>query len=265
MDMQIKGKSAMITGAGRGLGKAIALGLSKESADVAVCDIFEDRIDAVVNEIKSMGHNAVGIKCDVTNREQVTEAVAKVITDLGKIDILVNNAGGSRDIPFTQSTHENWGFTINLCLYGVLNCTKAVINHMVERKSGKIVNIVSDAGRVGEPSLPIYSAAKAGIIGFAKALAKEIGQYCINVNCISPGVILTERTIERRQQSLAGRGAEAIEESFRRQLKVYPIGRGLGRISTPEEVAAAVIFLCSEQASYITGQTLSVSGGYSMV
>jgi len=262
MDMELKGKVAIVTGGGRGLGKAIALGLAKEGADVIVCDINEKFIASTVTELKDMGSHAMGIKGDVTSGDQVKAMVIQVLGEFDKIDILINNTGGSRDVPFTKSSRENWDFAINLCLYGVLNCTRAVIDTMVARKNGKIISIVSDAGIAGEPWLPIYSAAKAGIIAFSKALAKEVGQYCINVNCVSPGVMSTERTQERLKDRFASE--EEAEKQLQRQLKLYPIGRGLGRISTPEEVSDAVIFLCSARAAYITGQTLSISGGYIM-
>lgn len=265
MDMGLKGKSVIITGGGRGLGKAVAVGLVKEGvSDIAIVDIVEDRLDKTTSELKAMGCHALGIKCDVTNEKQVNDAIAKALNGIGKIDILVNSAGGSNEQRFTKSTHENWGFAINLCLYGVLNCTRAVINHMVERGSGKIVNVGSDAGRVGEPYLPAYSAAKAGIIAFTKALAKEVGRRCINVNCVCPGTIADERTEERLEARVAKMGLEASKELERKSLELYPLGRGLGRIALPEEVADAIIFFCSERASYITGQTISVSGGYAM-
>jgi 2-hydroxycyclohexanecarboxyl-CoA dehydrogenase len=262
MDMELQGKVAIVTGGGRGLGKAIALGFANEGADVVVCDINEAFINPTVTELKDMGSHAIGIKADVTSGDQVNAMVEQVLGEFDKIDILVNNAGASRDVPFTKSSRENWDFAINLCLYGVLNCTRAVIGTMVTRKTGKIISIVSDAGITGEPWLPTYSAAKGGIIAFSKALAKEVGEYCVNINCVSPGVISTERTQER----LKGRydSAEEIEKHLQKQLKFYPIGKGLKRISTPEETSDAVIFLCSGRAAYITGQTLSVSGGYIM-
>ena len=265
MDLGLKGKSAIITGAGRGLGKAVAVGLVKEGvSDLVIFDVFQDRIDVTVSELKAMGCRALGIKCDITDLTQVNAAVAQALSQMGKIDILVNSAGGSNEVKFTKSTREGWEFAINLCVYGTFNCTRAVINHMVERKSGKIVNVGSDAGRVGEPYVPAYSAAKGGIIAFTKALAKEVGDDCINVNCVCPGTIDDERTQERLQARAAKMGFEASERLREKALKLYPLGRGLQRVALPEEVADLIIVLCSERATYVTGQTISVSGGYAM-
>ena len=266
MDMYLMDKVAIVTGAGRGIGRHIALGLAREGVNVIICDLLGERAVAVAAEIKELGRKSLGLECDVTNQKQVNVVITQTLVEFNKIDILVNNAGITADVPFAESTKEkNWDPTINVCLYGVLNFTHAVVRQMMEKKSGKIVNIVSDAGRVGEPLLPFYSAAKGGIIALSKALAKDLGRYCINVNCVSPGATNTEAAQERVQAIIQEAGPSVALERERRLLASYPIARGLGRRAEPEDIANAVVFLCSDRAIYITGQTLSVNGGYCMV
>ena len=192
--MKLEGKVAMVTGAGQGIGRAIALSLAKEGAGVVVNDINPETAAGVADEIRAMGRRALAIKADVTQSKEVNEMVETALNEMGKIDILVNNAGGSareRVSEFKDSTEEVWDFIIGRNLKGQLNCTRAVINHMIERRSGKILNMASIAGVVGEAGLADYSAAKAGVIGFTKALAKEVGRYGINVNSVAPGPIRT--------------------------------------------------------------------------
>lgn len=266
MDMHLMDKVAIVTGAGRGIGRHIALGLAREGVNVIICDVLSERAVAVAAEIEELGRRSLGLQCDVTSQKQVNDVIKKTLVEFSKIDILVNNAGITADVSFAESTKEkNWDPTINVCLYGVLNCTHAVVRQMMERKSGKMLNIVSDAGRVGEPLLPSYSAAKGAIIAFSKALAKDLGRYCINVNCVSPGATNTEAAQERREAIIQETGLQHALERERRLLATYPIGRGIGRRAEPEDIANAVVFLCSDRAIYITGQTLSVNGGYSMV
>lgn len=268
MDLGLKGRVAIVTGAGRHIGRQIALTLAEEGAKVVVNDYFEDRASEVAEEIKAAGGEATGVKADVTNADEVNEMVKKAIAKHGRVDILVNNAGimpmevgfmpSSGLLTFAEMTRKNWDDSFDVCIYGVMNCTKAVIQGMIEQRYGKIVNILSDAGRVGEPRMTAYSAAKAGIGGFTKALAKEVGGHCINVNCVSLGATpgpSTEALIPPEQR----------EEWMQRIFRVYPLGRGLGRVGIPQDAANAVAFLASDAAQWITGQILSISGGYSMV
>jgi len=276
MDLGLKGKVAIVTGAGRGIGRQIALTLAGERAKVAVSDFYEDRAKAVADEIKVAGGEATGVKADVTNLEEVTAMVKKVVEKWGRIDILCNNAGNAgileiRDPAaaarvgglFIEMDRPAWDQWLGVNLYGNLNCVKAVIPHMINQKYGKIVNTISDAGRVGEPRQTVYSAAKAGIVGFTKALAKEVGRYCINVNCVSPGATYTEATLGRFED----RDKMSPERKEREEavMRVYPLARGHQRLGTPADIANAVVFLASDRAEWITGQVLSVSGGYSMV
>jgi len=267
VDLDLKGKIAIVTGSGAGIGKAIALTLAGEGVDVAISDIDMEKAKKTCEEVKAKGCRSIAVKTDVANTKEVNDMVAQVTKELGKIDILVNNAGWTVDAPtFAQSSREkNWEPTINWCFMGMMNCTRAVIEQMIERKNGKIVSIISDAGRMGEAGMSTYSGAKGGIIAFSKALAREVGRYCINVNCVAPGGTLTEGIRARHEQLRQEMGDERFQERQRKQLNAYPIGRGLGRLALPEEIANMVVFLCSDRTAYVTGQTVSVSGGFSMM
>ncbi len=267
MDLGLKGKVAIVTGAGRHIGRQIALTLAQEGARVVVNDYYEERAKEVAEEIEAAGGEAMGVRADVTNAEEVNELVKKVIDKYGRVDILVNNAGimpmeaGAQPtglLTFAEMDRKAWDDSFDVCMYGAMNCTREVIEGMINQKYGKILNILSDAGRVGEPRMTAYSAAKAGIGGFTKALAKEVGRYCINVNCVSLGATpspSTEALIPTEQR----------EERMKATLRVYPMGRGLERLGEPSDAANAVAFLVSDAAAWITGQILSVSGGYSMM
>ena len=263
MDLGIKDRVALVTGAGRGIGGQICLTLAEEGARVAINDIVEQRAQALAEEIREGGGQAVAIVADVTDGEAVRAMVKRVLDQWGQVDILVNNAGipvisGPQDVAavagsfFSQSERGQWDRTMGLITYGVLSCTRAVVEPMMERRWGRIVSIISDAGRVGEPRLVPYSMAKAGVVGFSKALAKELGRYCITVNCVSPGTTETEATAAWLQ---------AQGEQIMRQ---YPLARGLNRLGKPSDIANAVAFLVSQRAEWITGQVISVNGGYAM-
>jgi len=265
MDLGLKDKVALVTGAGRHIGRQIAITLSQEGAKVVVNDYFADRAKAVADEIKTMGGEAMGIKADIREEAEVAAMVKEASDKFGEIDILVNNAGVLPEVlmremgeglggTFAESDRKVWDGTMEVNLYGVLNCTKAVINQMIERKYGKIVNIISDAGRVGEPRLATYSAAKAGIVGFTKALAKEVGRYRVNVNCVGVGATPQKGTI-----------TEIPEEKLQAWFRMYPLARGWERLGLPLDIANAVAFFASDASVWVTGQVLSVNGGYSMV
>jgi 3-oxoacyl-[acyl-carrier protein] reductase len=273
MDLGLKDKVAIVTGAGRGIGRAIVLTLAEEGAKVAVNDIFRERAEAVAAEVKTKGGQAIAAVADVTDEAQVMDMVARVVKEWGAVHILVNNAGiparGAEEMAggfggpyFTQQDRAAWDRVMDIITYGVLNCSRAVLENMSNQGWGRIVNIISDAGRVGEPRLVTYSMAKAGVTGFTKALAKEVGRYRITVNCVSPGTTETEATaalFESARQSEEGR---ARLDAIGRQ---YPLYRGLERLGQPQDIANAVAFLASDRAEWITGQVLSVNGGYSMV
>jgi NAD(P)-dependent dehydrogenase (short-subunit alcohol dehydrogenase family) len=246
--MRFKDRVVLVTGAGRGIGRAIALAFGKEGAKVAVNDLNLESAKSVVGEIKSFGGEGIAVKADITNLDEVVEMVDKIRNELGKVNILVNNAGYWTIKLFKDTTPDDWQKDIGVCFIGTLNCCKAVIDDMIENRYGRIINIVSDAGRIGEPYLAVYSGAKSAVIGFAKALAKEVARYNITVNNIAAGVTKTPGV----ESFLKGVGGED------KLKKAYP----RGRLGEPEDIANGVIFFALDESEYITGQTISISGGY---
>lgn len=250
--MKIDNKVVIVTGGARGIGRAICLKMAAEGADVVVADIDIEQAGKVVNELKGMGRKAMAVKIDVTKSEEADKMAKTVLDAFGKIDILVNNAGGAgeltsqeKNVRFYESNEKHWDYIITLNLKGVRNCTRAVIEHMIQRRSGSIVNIASLSGVIGTTTRVAYSTAKAGIIGFTKALAKEVAPYGVRVNSVSPGPIATELLLSNPK--------EYIERNKQGVL--------LGRLGKPEEVAAMVAFLSSDEAGYIDGQNIMVDGG----
>jgi 3-oxoacyl-[acyl-carrier protein] reductase len=243
----LQGKVAIVTGASRGIGRAIALALAAEGASVAV-NYANSRgaADAVVAEIQAMGADAIAFQADVSQPDQVTGFVAAVMEKWGRVDVLVNNAGITRDTLLLRMDLAQWQAVIDLNLTGVFLCTKAISKIMLKQRSGRIINIASVSGQMGLPGQANYSAAKAGVIGFTKSIAKELATRSITVNAIAPGFISTDMT----------EGLEAEEI-----LKAIP----LGRYGEPEDIAGMVRFLASDPAAaYITGQTFNVDGGMVM-
>jgi 3-oxoacyl-[acyl-carrier protein] reductase len=265
MDLGIAGRVVLITGGGQGVGRSLAV----EGALVAVNDLVAERAEAVVREVVAAGGTAQAFPADVTDLAAVRAMVGAAEAALGGIDILVNNAGvlperrsGEVGIPtFIGSEPAHWRKFVELNLFGVLNCVDAVGRGMVERRRGRIVTIVSDAGRVGEARLAVYSGAKAAAIGFTKALAKELGRHRIGVNCVSLSAVAHEAPMA---DFLRLDATAESNETLAKVLRQYPLGEGLGRLTHPQDAADAVAFLVSERAAYITGQTLSVNGGYAM-
>lgn len=237
---------AVVTGAGKGIGKAIALKLSSDGFKVAVCyNTSKDKANEIVSEINANGGKARKYKLDITDSENVNSVMAEIEKNFGEISVLVNNSGIAEQLLFTDITDEAWNKMIATNLSGAFYCSRAVLPFMIHRKSGKIINIASIWGETGGSCEVHYSAAKAGVIGMTKALAKEVGPSGITVNCVSPGVILTDMTSHFGEEVLN----ELKEET--------PIGR----IGTPEDVANAVSFLASSGADFITGIDLPVNGG----
>ena len=249
--MKFDGKVAIVTGAARGIGKAIAEGLAKEGATVVVADLLEDLAKETAQEIKSRGGQAIPVKMDITNSKEVKAVVEQLLKQCGKIDVLVNNAGWDKIEPFVQSTEDTWDKVIAINLKGPVIVTRAVLDNMIQNKYGRIVSIASDAGRVGSSGEAVYSACKGGIIAFSKTLAREVVRYNIAVNCVAPGPTMTP----------------LVEHNMKENPKLVEALKGaipMKRLAQPEEIAAAAIFLASDDASYITGQVLSVSGGLTM-
>jgi NAD(P)-dependent dehydrogenase (short-subunit alcohol dehydrogenase family) len=248
MELNLNGKVAIVTGAGRGIGRAIVLRLAREGADVVVNDVNLEGANKVVEEIKALGRRALAIRTDVVKSGEVKQMVETPLKEFGQIDILINNAGGSareRQSLFYESTEEVWDYVIGINLKEVRNCCRAVIGLMMSQRRGKIVNIASYAGICGVKGLADYSAAKAGIIGFTRALAKEVASYGININCVSPGPIETPGMLE-------GYSRDYIENTIKTA--------GFGRFGKPEEIASMVAFLASDEANFISGQNIPVCG-----
>jgi NAD(P)-dependent dehydrogenase (short-subunit alcohol dehydrogenase family) len=249
--MRVKDKTAIVVGGAGGIGKAICNLLASEGAQVMVADIDIDAANAVVDEIQIMGHSAIAMKVDITLEEETNAMAAAALERFGKIDILANVAGGSkgrfiRDAfePFAASTKKMWDRIIDINLNGARNCTRSVINHMIERREGKIVSIASLAGVQGVPNAVDYSAAKAGIIGFTKALAKEMEPFGIQVNCISPGGVATERMIGFAKARMA-RGDTWLDPE---------------KMTKPEEIANIVLLLVSGEAGHLIGENIIIAG-----
>jgi len=246
--MDLSGKVAIVTGGGRGIGREIAIKLAEVGAGVVINDVGDDApAMKVVEEIKSLGRNGMAIMADVSSSEEISTLVETVIATYGRVDILVNNAGITRDQLAIRMSDDEWDSVLNVNLKGVFVCTRAVLRQMIKQRSGRIINIASIVGIIGNSGQVNYSAAKAGIIGVTRTIAKEVGSRQITVNAIAPGFIDTEMT-------------QKLAEDWREQLKK---NIPLGYIGSPRDVAETVAFLSSDEARYITGQVLSVDGGVS--
>jgi 2-hydroxycyclohexanecarboxyl-CoA dehydrogenase len=245
---KLENKIAVVTGAGQGIGRAIAEKLAAEGATVVASDVNE----ATAKETaEAIGGGAVGIRADVTSRESVNAMVEQVRAQFGRIDVLVNNAGWDKAGPFVDSDPADWERVIAINLYGVLNTSKAVLPVMAAQGSGTVVNLASDAGRVGSSGEAVYSAAKGGVIAFTKATAREMARHQVNANCICPGPTDTALFA-----SMGGDNPK-LRESLTRAIPFK-------RLADPVDLANAVAFFASDEAAYITGQTVSVSGGLTM-
>jgi 3-oxoacyl-[acyl-carrier protein] reductase len=243
--MNLTDRVAIVTGAGRGIGRAIALKLAGVGAVVVVSDILEKEAGEVAQEIKANGGQGLVCLADVSQAADVARLVEETLVAFSRIDILVNNAGIARDQLLLRMSEEDWDKVIDVDLKSVFLCTKAVLRYMLKARWGRIVSLSSIAGLVGNPGQANYSSAKAGIIGFTRTAAREVGSHGITVNAVAPGFIETDMT---------SRMKEELRQEIKRHIP-------LDRFGTPQDVAEAVAFLASEEAGYITGQVLSINGG----
>lgn len=260
MELGLAGKTVIVTGGGSNIGRAIALAFAREKANVVIAEIDEKQGEKVAQEARAYGAQAIAVKTDVTDLQAVEAMVKKTVETYQKVDVLINNVGWDQLQPFTSTTPEFWSKVIALNYKSVLNTAKAILPQMIEQKGGVIINIGSDAGRVGERFESVYSGTKGAVIAFSKTIARENGRHGIRVNVVCPGVTVPGGPDEYGEQSMWKEGVMTGEQ-LEKAKKAYP----LGRIGKPEDIANAVVFLASDAASFITGQTLSVSGGYSMM
>jgi NAD(P)-dependent dehydrogenase (short-subunit alcohol dehydrogenase family) len=261
--VRFKGRTAFVTGAGSGIGRAIALRLASEGAKINVTDVNVDWAERTVMEVTKAGGTAAAFKLDVTSAREVDEVVERSWKASGGIDLLINNAGVSTMNKLVDLTEKDWDFNMEVNAKGVFLVTQAVARRMLKTNSGaknrKIVNVASMAGKVPATFLAHYTASKFAVIGFTKAVALELAPYKVNVNCVCPGYVQTSMQ-ERElvwEAKLSGTTPEKVKESYLRQVP-------LGRLATPEDVATAVAFLCSRDADYMTGQAINVTGGQVM-
>jgi len=247
--MRLENKVAFITGAAQGIGREIALTFASEGADIVVGDINLQKAIKTQSEIEALGRKALALELDVADYAQLTQGINKILDKFGKVDILVNNAGITKDNLMLRMGDAEWDAVLSVNLKGTFNCTKAVSRLMIKQRCGKIINIASIIGIIGNAGQANYSASKAGIIALTKTAAKELASRNINVNAVAPGFIQTEMT---------ARLPEGLKQKMREAIP-------LGRFGSPGDVAAVCVFLASEEASYITGQTIIVDGGMVMV
>ncbi len=243
--MLLENKVALITGGGRGIGRETALKMAREGANIAIADIAEDTMASTAADIAALGVEVITVKMDISDYANVTDAVSKVVEKFGKIDILVNNAAIFREAPFLEMTEADWNLTSKINLNGLFNVTRAVAPIMVANKDGRIISIASVDAFQGCTNYSHYAMAKAGVVGFSRTIAKELGQYNVRANCVAPGITLTDMTRDR------------VAENEAKYLATIP----LNRIGRPEDIANATLFLSSDMSSYITGQVIHVNGG----
>ena len=243
--LNLEGKVALVTGASRGIGKAIAIALENAGAHVVCISRTAKDVQAVADSLS----NASSAACDVSSSESFTELVKSIVEDRGRMDILVNNAGITRDGLILRMKEDDWDLVMDINLKGAFNGIKAVMRSMMKQKSGRIINISSVVGLTGNAGQANYAASKAGLIGLTKSTAKELSSRGITVNCIAPGYIATDMTDEL---------SDAVKENLNKQIP-------LGRIGSPDDIAHMALYLASDEAGYITGQTIAVDGGIVMV
>ena len=259
MVKRFENKVAIVTAAGQGIGKGIALKLSEEGAKVVIADIDVESGKNVVKEFEGNGGEGLAIRTDVSNSDEVKRMVDTAMDRFRRIDILVNNAGVNKPAFILDVKEEDWDLMMNVNLKGVFLCSKAVISHMIDQKGGKIINISSISGKKGGTWLSPYCATKFGVIGFTQSIARELAPYSINVNCVCPGIVFTPLwdKLAKVFSKKLNMPADKVKEYYASRIP-------LKRPATPEDIARVVAFLCSDEASYMTGQAVNVTGGEEM-
>jgi len=269
MELGLKGKTVIVTGAGSNIGRGIFLKFVQEGSNVVMAEIDEKQGNKVLELGKSLngGGKLMLVKTDVTSMDSIQNLMKKTVDEMGTLDVLVNVVGWTFDRAFIEKPLEEMQKEITLNLLSTIMCCRAAVDIMMPKKSGKIINLGSDAGRMGQIKEVVYGATKGGVIAFTKGLAREMGRYQINVNCICPGATIPDSKDMVSEEAMCGPkgfGAQIFDappEMKQMMAKNYP----LGRIGHPDDIAGAALFFASDAASFITGQTLSVSGGFSMV
>ncbi|MDD5006038.1 MAG: 3-oxoacyl-[acyl-carrier-protein] reductase [Candidatus Omnitrophica bacterium] len=246
--MKLKDRVSLITGAARGIGREIALAFAREGSDVVVCDVDLESAQNTQKEIEALGRRSLSFKVDVTNSGQIEEMVNLILDKFSKIDILVNNAGITKDNLILRMSEDEWDKVLSVNLKGAFNCIKVVSRHMLKKRYGRIVNLASIIGMIGNAGQANYAASKGGLIALTKSVAKELASRNINVNAVAPGFIQTPMT-------------DKLPEDYRKQmLENIPMGKFGG----PQDVANVCLFLVSPESDYITGQVVVVDGGMTM-
>lgn len=251
---RFESKTVVVTGGGGGIGSAVCHGFAAEGARVAVLDLAGDAASATSERIGADSGTAIAIECDITERGSVDAAVGRVTEELGAVDVLVNNAGWDLFVPFLDTAADDWSKLIDINLVGPLNMHHAVLPGMVERGYGRVVNVASDAARVGSSGESVYAACKAGLVAFSKTLAREHSRHGITFNVVCPGP--TDTALLATVTDAAA-NPDKLREAFRRAIP-------MGRLGQPDDLVGAVLFFASDDASFVTGQVLSVSGGLTM-
>ncbi len=266
----LSGKVALVTGAGRGIGRGISLALAEQGADIAVADLLTDNAERVSDEARGLGRRAVALSVDVTDRQSIADAVSEALRRLGRIDILVNNAGiiGARDLWGRDTpSDEDWSETFAVNVRGIVMATEAVEPHMIERGSGRIINIASIAGRQGSPEIPHYSTSKAAVISWTQSSALQLAKHRITVNAICPGLLWTPmwEAIAQRRSRIGSQQAD-VKGMPGRDLfeRIVASTMPMRREQTPEDIGKLAAFLASDDAKNITGQAINVDGGIRM-
>lgn len=264
MELGLKGKNVLITGGGSNIGRAIVHAFATEGSNITIAELAPEQGEKVAAEVAAMntGSRVKVIPADVTNHQQVDEMVAGSIEEFGSVDVLINNVGWTVDRLFLDKPREEYEKEVQVNLWGAINCIHAVLPHMIERQSGAVVSISSDAGRMGEYREAVYSACKAGVIALSKAVARETGRYGLRFNMVCPGLIVPPRDESISSESMWNQMRDIFTDDVLERVERNYI---LRRMGTAAEIANAVVFLASDAASFITGQTLSVSGGYTMI